>query len=333
MPWRMKLLRTVLLKASQSTWLRERAPRFGFARRTVKRFMPGETADDALAAAGRLEQAGLRTILSYLGEGVTDRAKAEDISQRYVGVLDRIRASGLQSELSIKLTQLGLDIDFGFCLENFNRIAQASPSHRTVWVDMEQSPYVDVTLDLCRRARKSHHNIGVCVQAYLFRTERDMEALIAEGTAVRLVKGAYSEPPEIAFAAKADVDESYFQLAQMLLGSDARRAGVRAAMGTHDQKLIRRICEWAARQGIAKNETEFQMLYGIQTREQLRLAHESYRSGVFICYGSHWFPWFMRRLAERPANVLFLARNLFSEDSGRLTAALMPVVPLPTCPE
>jgi proline dehydrogenase len=309
----MKLLRTALLKASQSAWLRECAPRYRFTRRTVERFMPGENAEDALAAAQRLEQNGLRTILTHLGEGVDARAEAESVAQRYVDVLDLIRESRLNTELSVKLTQLGLDIDFGFCLENFARIAERVPQDRILWVDMEQSPYVDSTLELCRSARKTRSNVGVCVQAYLFRTERDIESLIAEGCPVRLVKGAYSEPPEIAFAKKADVDESYFHLAQMLLGLDTRRAGARAAIGTHDRKLIARICAWAAMQGIAKSELEFQMLYGIQSAEQRRLAREGYRSGVLICYGSYWFPWFMRRLAERPANVLFLARNfLFS---------------------
>jgi proline dehydrogenase len=308
----MALVRSALLKASQSGWLRERLPRYSFTRRTVARFMPGETSEEALAAAQRLEQSGLRTILSHLGEGVTEGAEAEDATQHYLGVLDRIRDLGLGTELSIKLTQLGLDIDFGLCLANFSRVAEAAEPHRVVWIDMEQSPYVDVTLEFCRQARKSHSNVGVCVQAYLFRTERDIESLLGTGTAIRLVKGAYNEPPEIAFAEKPDVDENYFQLAQILLGPNARRTGVRAAMGTHDRKLIARIGEWAATQGIAESEIEFQMLYGIQSEEQLRLARHGYRSGVFICYGSYWFPWFMRRLAERPRNMLFLARNIFS---------------------
>jgi proline dehydrogenase len=308
----MSLMRSALLKASQSSWLRECAPRYGFTRRTVERFMPGETAEDALAAAQRLEHSGLGTILSHLGENVADRAEAEGVTQHYLDVLARIRELGLASELSIKLTQLGLDLDFDFCLANFGRIAAQSPPERTLWVDMEQSPYIDVTLEFCRRARKAHRNVGVCVQAYLFRTERDVERLISESCAVRLVKGAYNEPPEIVFAKKADADENYFRLTQILLSTEARRADVRAAIGTHDRKLIARITEWTAAQGIAKNEFEFQMLYGIQTAEQLRLAREGYRSAVFICYGTYWFPWFMRRLAERPANVLFLARNFFS---------------------
>ncbi|HTS13906.1 MAG TPA: proline dehydrogenase family protein [Candidatus Limnocylindrales bacterium] len=308
----MNLLRSAILRASQNSWLRESGTRYKFMRRTVARFMPGETAEEALAAAKELTQGGLGTILSHLGEGVTDRAEAEGVTQHYLGVLERIREMGLPSELSVKLTQLGLDIDFDFCLKNFAKVAERVPAERTLWIDMEQSPYVDVTLDFCRQARRRHPNVGVCVQAYLFRTERDVEFLIAAGAPVRLVKGAYSEPPEIAFAEKADADENYFQLAQILLGAEARRAGVRAALGTHDRKLIHRVAEWAAGQGIAKSEIEFQMLYGIQGAEQLRLAREGYRSGVFICYGSYWFPWFMRRLAERPANVAFLAKNLFS---------------------
>ena len=155
-------------------------------------------------------------------------------------------------------------------------------------------------------------NAGVCVQAYLHRTEKDVDSLISMGAAVRLVKGAYNEPPEIAFPKKEDVDENYFRMAQMLLSPEARRAGVRAVMATHDRKLIARITEWTAAQGIPKDEIEFAMLFGIQRAEQLRLAREGYRSGVLISYGSFWFPWFMRRLAERPANVWFLVRNLLS---------------------
>lgn len=308
----MKPLRSALLRASQSVWLRDRIPRYGFARRTVERFMPGENTENALAAAQQLERSGLHTILSHLGENVADRAEATAVTQHYLDVLEEVREQALGSELSIKLTQIGFDLDRESCLDNFLRIAMQVPRDKTVWIDMEQSPYVDPILDFARRARKAAPNVGVCLQAYLFRTERDVEALIAEGAAVRLVKGAYNEPPEIAFANKRDVDENYFRLTQTLLGVDARRAGVRTAIGTHDRKLIARICEWAESQGMAKSEIEFQMLYGIQTAEGLRLARGGYRSGTFICYGSYWFPWFMRRLAERPANLIFLARNLMS---------------------
>jgi proline dehydrogenase len=313
----MNWMRRMLLRASQSARLRERAVRFRFIRRTAERFLPGEDEDAALAAARRLAESGLATLITHLGENVASRAEAERAAAQYLDLLERIRAGGLPAEVSVKLTQLGLDVDRELCFANLVKLIEASHSagasgERTLWIDREQSPYVDVTLDLYRRARRAHGNAGVCVQAYLYRTEKDVESLIAMGAAVRLVKGAYSEPREIAYARKADVDDNFFRLAQLLLGPEARRAGVRAVMGTHDRKLIARISDWAATQGIARGQLEFAMLYGIQRAEQLRLAREGYRSVVLVSYGSYWFPWFMRRLAERPANVLFLARSLFS---------------------
>jgi proline dehydrogenase len=310
----MSVMRNMLLKASENSWLRERAPRYRFIRRSVERFLPGEELSDALAAAGRLAERGIATLLTHLGENVAERAEAEGVTNHYLQALDRIRAASLPSEISVKLTQLGLDLDAGFCYDNLEKLLrhsrEATPG-RLVWIDMEHSPYVDVTLDLYRRARKEFPNVGVCLQAYLYRTERDIESLVSIGAAVRLVKGAYNEPSEIAHPKKSDVDESYFQLARKLLSSQARAAGVRAALATHDTKLIARISGWAASEGIAKNQTEFAMLYGIQRAEQERLAREGYRVSVLVSYGAYWFPWFMRRLAERPANILFLAKNIF----------------------
>ena len=314
----MSLLRTIFLKASQSAWLRERAPRVGFVRRTAGRFLPGEDADAALAAARTLAESGAITLLTHLGENVTSRDEAEAVTNQYLDLIARVRAAGLPSEISVKLTQLGLDLDAEFCFANLVKLIEASASadraaSKTLWIDMEQSPYIDVTLELYGRARATHRNVGVCVQAYLYRTEKDVASLIAQGSTVRLVKGAYNEPAEIAYPKKSDVDESYFRLAQMLLSGEARSAQVRAAMATHDRELIARLTTWAATQQIPKRELEFAMLYGIQRAEQLRLAREGYRSCVLISYGSYWFPWFMRRLAERPANAWFLARNMFAK--------------------
>jgi proline dehydrogenase len=300
------------LKASQSQWLREHAPRYGFMRRTVTRFMPGETVEDALAAARTLASNGIGSVLTHLGENITDRAEAQEVTNHYLNVLDRIRAANLPAEVSVKLTQLGLDLDAEFCHSNLVALIEHTPAEKTLWIDIEQSPYVDATLELYRRARKAYANVGVCVQAYLYRTEKDLDSLISIGGAVRLVKGAYNEPPEVAFPQKKDVDENYFHLAQRLLSPEARKTRVRAAMATHDSVLIKKIAQWSAAQGIPKTQLEFQMLYGIQRSEQLRLVRDGYRCNVLISYGSFWFPWFMRRLAERPANVLFLARNFFS---------------------
>lgn len=313
----MSLMRRALVSASESNWLRQRAPRYRFIRRAAGRFMPGENPEDALEAARQLAVNGISTLLTQLGENVRDRAEAESVTAHYLDLLERIRAAGMSSEISVKLTQLGLDLDREFCFANLVRLIErsvgASPAaQKTLWIDMEQASYLAATLELYERARRAHRNVGVCVQAYMRRTGNDVDSLIAMGAAVRLVKGAYSEPADIAFPKKADVDDNYFRLAQKLLSPEARRAGVRAVMATHDPKLIARITGWAVAQRIAKKEIEFAMLFGIQRAEQLRLAREGYRSGVLISYGSFWFPWFMRRLAERPANVLFLVRNLFS---------------------
>lgn len=310
----MNLARHLLVKASESSWLREHAPRFRFVRMAAARFMPGEKADDALAAAESLAANNITTLLTQLGENIAERAEAEAVTDHYLDLLGRIREAQLPTEVSVKLTQLGLDLDREFCFANLVRLIERSrdSANKTLWIDMEQSAYVEATLELYARARKTFANVGICVQAYLHRTAKDVEALIGMGAAVRLVKGAYSEPPDIAFANKEDVDENYFRLAQVLLGAEGRRAGVRAVMATHDPKLIARLTAWAATQSMPRSELEFAMLFGIQRAEQLRLAREGYRSDVLISYGSFWFPWFTRRLAERPANVWFLVRNLFS---------------------
>jgi proline dehydrogenase len=312
----MNLPRRALVKLSENRWLREHGPHFRFVRAAASRFMPGENVDDALSAAASLKAAGITTLLTQLGENVTERSEAEAVVGHYLDLLERVRAASLPAEVSVKLTQLGLDLDREFCYANLakliERAAAISPAaHRTLWIDIEQSAYVQTTLEIYTQARKAYSNVGVAVQAYLRRSEKDIAALVALGAAVRLVKGAYSEPPDVAFPDKEDVDGNYFRLAQSLLAPEARRSGVRAVLATHDRSLIDRLTRWASTQSIPRAELEFAMLYGIQRAEQLRLAQEGYRCDVLISYGSFWFPWFMRRLAERPANVWFVVRNLF----------------------
>jgi proline dehydrogenase len=306
----MPLMRAVLLAASQNPWLRERAPRYRFARRTVTRFMPGETAEDALGAAEALRTHSISAVFTHLGENIDEAPAAVRATDEYIALLDQIHARGLDSEISVKLTQLGLDLSSAKCYANLKRIIRHAGPNNTVWIDMEASRYVDITLELHRRARTAFPNVGICLQAYLHRTARDIAALMPLAPAVRLVKGAYRESADIAYSEKKDVDAHFFALARILLGEPARHAGVRTAIATHDRELIRRITEFTASTGVAKDEYEFQMLYGIQRPELVRLKRDCYRARILIAYGAYWFPWFMRRLAERPANVWFAVRNL-----------------------
>jgi proline dehydrogenase len=308
----MGISRSILLAVSQSKWLHEHAKRYGFVRRTVSRFMPGEQLEDALEAARDFEGHGMATVFTHLGENVTNPDEVDQVAQHYLGVLDRIQALRLPAEISVKLTHLGLDLDSDICYANLRRLIERAGAHGTVWIDMEASSYVDATLKLYRRARSAYANVGVCLQAYLYRTADDLAALMPLGPAIRLVKGAYMEPASIAFPRKRDVDENFFDLTKRLLSDEARRVSLRAAIATHDVTLIHRTQQLVTSMGIAKDSFEFEMLYGIQRAEQYRLAQEGWRSTVLIAYGSYWFPWFMRRLAERPANVGFFLRNLFS---------------------
>ena len=308
----MSLMRSLLLAASQNVWLREHASHYKFVRRSVARFMPGEEIDDALAAAKLLEAKRIAGIFTHLGENIRDASEADEVTQHYLIVLERIRAAQLQTEISVKLTQLGLDQSVDLCSANVKRILQSEEPAKTVWIDMEASAYVDATLEVYRRVLVEFPRTGICLQAYLFRTKKDLETLLPLKPAVRLVKGAYKEPPGVAFPAKSDVDESYFSLGQSMLRAQRDGAMFRAAFGTHDATMIKRLADFCASERMSKSSLEIQMLYGIQRAEQERLAIEGYRSAVLVAYGKYWYPWFVRRLAERPANLWFLAKNVFA---------------------
>jgi proline dehydrogenase len=305
-------MRSVLLAASQNKWLRDRASHYRFVRQTVSRFMPGETLDDALAAAKMLQTKKIGTVFTHLGENIADRSEAQQVTQHYIEVLDRIRQSGLKAEVSLKLTHLGLDLSPYFCFEHLKSILERAEKSSIVWVDMEASNYVDATLNLYRRALQAYPNIGLCLQAYLYRTKDDLVKLFPLRPSIRLVKGAYSESPEVAYPRKHDVDENYFALAKEMVRAKKEGGCVRAAFATHDVALIRRLSEFASGEGFSKPDFEVHMLYGIQRAEQERLAKEGCTSIVLVAYGSYWYPWFVRRLAERPANLWFMLRNVFA---------------------
>lgn len=308
----MGLMRSFFLACSHSKFLRERATRYGFVRRAVSRFMPGEDVSDALSAAVTLRDQSLGTVFTLLGENISDAAEAERVTAHYLDVLSRIRENKLGTEVAVKLTQLGLDLSSEICYANVKKIIEHAGAGSVVWIDMEASNYVDATLDLYRWARQAYPNVGVCLQAYLHRTAKDLRSLLPLNPAIRLVKGAYNEPSAVAFPRKRDVDENFFALAKQMLDDNSMARGLRAAFATHDLKLIQRITDYAESIKLSKGSYEFQMLYGIQREEQFRLALEGWKSIVLIAYGSYWFPWYMRRLAERPANVLFVLRNLFA---------------------
>ncbi len=306
----MGLARNILISAAQSRWLREHAPRWGFVRRASKRFLPGERAEDALAAAKDLAALGISAMPSRVGENITEPAEAEAVAEHYVGVLAALRAANLPASLSVKPTQLGLDLDAELCYRNLTHILDASGNSGIIWIDMESSAYTDRTLALFRRARATYSNVGICLQAYLRRTPADLASLLPLGPAVRLVKGAYGELPSVAFPAKRDVDAAFFALTETLFSADAIATGTRPAIATHDAAMIARTIELAKSSSIAPHSYEFQMLYGIQRDAQKRLARNGFQVIVLISYGTYWFPWYMRRLAERPANVWFVLRNI-----------------------
>jgi proline dehydrogenase len=304
-------MRALFLAASENRWLRERGVRAPFVRRAVSRFMPGETFDDMLEAARTLPAQGIHSVFTRLGENVGDLAEARGVADHYIEGIEKIRAIGLACEPSVKPTQLGLDINRDEARQHLRRIAeQAEAAGTYLWIDMEQSPYVDVTLDLTEELRSSFSSVGVCLQAYLHRTRQDLARMLKSGVGVRLVKGAYREPPAVALATKRDVDANYLSLGRMMLDDHARGGRSRPVFGTHDPRLIAELIAHAHSTHVPKGSYEFHMLFGIQREEQLRLAASREHVRVLIAYGTYWFPWYMRRLAERPANVWFVVKSV-----------------------
>jgi proline dehydrogenase len=300
------MLRTLLLALAKSPRLRRWITSNGTTRRMAQRFVPGEDLDPAIAAARNCNHAGMTVSLDHLGENVIDRADAERARQSYTDALDRMASEQIDGNVSLKLTHLGLDLGDEFCTEQLRIVtARAAELRNFVRVDMEGSAYTDRTLEIVRNARAQTDAVGTVIQAYLYRSEQDIQNLLKIGCRIRLVKGAYKESSRIAFPAKKDVDANYVKLMKILLPS-----GIYHALATHDPRMIDATTRFAAERGISNDKFEFQMLYGIRTDLQDRLVRQGYRVRVYIPFGKEWFPYFMRRLAERPANLLFFARNL-----------------------
>jgi proline dehydrogenase len=308
----MSVMRKALLAASTNAWLRNHVTKWGFVRKSVTRFMPGERLEDALEAAKQQHKLGINTIFTRLGENLTLAEEFEEVTQHYLDAFDRIAAAGIDGQISVKPTQLGLDLDRGLCERNMDRLLERAEQRRNLlWIDMEGSPYVDPTIELFTRARAKSARVGIAIQAYLYRSPKDIEALIPLGPTIRIVKGAYLEPPDIAYPKKSDVDEAFFTLCTRLMAPDAQKTGALVHIATHDTALADRLIAYIRQNNVPPSSYEFAMLYGIQRNQQLRLARDGQRLRVLISYGEYWFPWYMRRLAERPANVWFVIRTMF----------------------
>src|SRR6266550_2509907 len=301
-------MRRVLLWCAQNRWLATHVPRWRFARQAVRRFLPGEGFDSALKAAVEFRSKNIGALFTLLGENIGDLADANKVVEHYEEVL--AASMEVQAEISVKPTELGLDIDQDDAYENLERLASAAAKANSfLWLDMEGSAYTQATLDLYRRLRAGHPRTGVCLQAYLYRTVEDALGLMPLNPAIRLVKGAYAEPPDRAASAKKEVDASYLALCALML-PEVKRGMLRLVLGSHDVELIARVTRFAHALGMENAKVEVNMLYGIRTDQQVRLAAEGYVVKDLISYGDAWYQWYLRRLAERPANVMFVARQL-----------------------
>jgi proline dehydrogenase len=314
------MLRTTILYLSRARWARRAVTRLPVARDVAARFVAGETAADAIRTVRSLNARGINATLDHLGESVTNEADATRAADDYVYVLGQIHDCDVRSNVSIKLTQMGLDLSVDFCIDNVRRIVDtAQRLGNFVRIDMEGTPHTDRTIDVFNALRRNFDNVGLVLQAYLYRTEADMLALLQNNVRLRLCKGAYQEPPDKALARKTDVDDNFLRLMRLLLDNAYRtppagetgRFPPLPAIATHDEKMVAGTLAYAAKLGLPSDRYEFQMLHGIGRELQDRLAAHGQCVRVYVPYGTEWYPYFMRRLAERPANVWFLLSNLF----------------------
>lgn len=306
-------LHLLLLYLSGAAWARQLITGFAPAGKVARRFVAGETIAEALATARQLNDKGLFVTLDYLGESVTNANEASQARDEILALLDHIHQAGLKANVSLKLSQLGLKIAPQLAQDNLRQLLiRAQQYQNKVRIDMEDSPTVDTTLAIYRtlRQQEGFQNVGVVIQAYLYRSQADIRQLVSEGAWVRLCKGAYKEPADLAFPLKSDTDSNYVALMQQLLSPEARQQGVYPALATHDPKMIEATLAVVRQRQISAQAFEFQMLYGIRRELQDQLVSQGYQVRVYVPYGRAWYPYFMRRLAERPANLWFFVSNL-----------------------
>ena len=305
------MLRALLLYLSTKRQLGRGMDRLALTRRLVRRFVAGTTTDEAFAVIGRMQNAGLLSAITYLGENVRTEAEARRVAEVYLDLSDEIKRRNLHCVPSLKLTHLGLDLSEALCRENLERILDRSQAAGELcWIDMESSAYTDRTLTLYESVRPRYPNAACVIQAYLRRSEDHLRRLLRLGATIRLCKGAYREPRHLAFPTRREVDESYGRLLDLLLSSEALAAGVYPAFATHDERLIRRAARRAGDLRIPPEKFEIQMLYGIRHDLHARIRAQGLRLRVLVSFGEDWYGYFVRRLAERPANLIFLLKHL-----------------------
>jgi proline dehydrogenase len=317
------MLRSFLIYLSKAAWAQRLVTGWKLAWRAASRFVAGNTIEDAIRAVNELNSRGINATLDHLGESTSTREEAMEAADEIIKLLDQIGCCDARANVSIKLTQIGLALDESLCMQNLERILDcAKKNGNYLRIDMEDTPYTDQTIGLYRAMRrKGYERVGLVVQSYLYRTEKDTRALLAEGARFRLVKGAYKEPMDVAYPKKADVDANFDLLTQLMIdaalqadspkvSADGRIPPI-PALGTHDPKRIEFGKNYAARVGLPKAALEFQMLFGIRRDLQEACVREGYPVRIYVPYGTHWYPYFMRRLAERPANIWFFVSNYF----------------------
>ncbi len=306
-------MRRLLLWMAGNNWMRRHIPRLWFARRAVRKFMPGESAEDALTAAAKFKDAQIPIIFTRLGENLTRIEDADATASAYHELMTAAHERAIPAEPSVKLTQIGFDIDVERTFIHAQALAEQAAAHdpnETLWIDMEGSAYTETTISFYERLKQTHPNTGLCLQAYLKRTAADVERLLPLAPKIRLVKGAYRESAEIAYQGRREVDANFLALCVAMLTHVKDGRDLFLGMGTHDVRLIEHVAQQAAAMGLPRTAFDVEMLYGIRADQQRRLKGEGYNVRVLIAYGDYWYPWYMRRLAERPANVIFALRQL-----------------------
>ncbi len=305
----MALLKNILLWTSKNDWMSQKLPKYKFVQNSLSRFMPGELLSDALEECKKLEYSEYGTIITYLGENVNLEEDTYQVVDHYRNALIAIDKTSLNTLISVKLTQLGLDFDKNLCMENLSQLLKLAKNYNSIiWIDMEEYCYLEQTLEIFKKMSKNYHNIGITLQAYLHRTTQDLDELLSYATNLRLVKGAYNENSSVAIKNKDDIDTNYMNLSKKMLSKDILNNGFKPSFATHDDRIIDYIINEAERNLISSDTYEFNMLYGIRKKLQKEILESNQNIKILISYGEQWFPWYIRRIAENPKNLFLLLK-------------------------